>query len=194
MSALSLKADIGCFEAGARALSLIQNNSGLAQRLATRLVANSACCRTDGHLVAPPRGEFANDLAKVRHSGAGVDAIARRWRVLPNSSQGPSCETAEFWSALRGHKRAGFSKRGYVVGSSLLFERRGAEAHPDRLPGLVDELKTKAELIMTNAYAAARVLKDRANVPVVAITGADPVATGLIDSLARPGGTITGVG
>jgi putative ABC transport system substrate-binding protein len=47
---------------------------------------------------------------------------------------------------------------------------------------------------MTNAYAAARVLKDRANVPVVAITGADPVATGLIDSLARPGGTITGVG
>jgi hypothetical protein len=30
---------------------------------------------------------------------------------------------------------AGFSKRGYVVGSSLLFERRGAEAHPDRLPG-----------------------------------------------------------
>src|SRR5215510_5564147 len=142
MSALSLKADIGCFEAGARALSLIQNNSGLAQRLATRPVANSACCRTDGHLVAPPRGEFANDLAQVRHSGAWVDAIARQWRVLPNGSQGPSCGTAEFWSALRGRKRdrdrltAGFSKRGYVVGSSLLFERRGAEAHPDRLPGL----------------------------------------------------------
>jgi ABC-type uncharacterized transport system substrate-binding protein len=40
----------------------------------------------------------------------------------------------------------------------------------------------------------ARVVKDRSNVPVVAITGADPVATGLIDSLARPGGNITGVG
>jgi putative ABC transport system substrate-binding protein len=89
---------------------------------------------------------------------------------------------------------AGFSKRGYVVGSSLLFERRAAEAHPERLPRLVDDLKSAAELIITNSYAAARVVKDRSNVPVVAITGADPVATGLIDSLARPGGNVTGVG
>src|SRR6202047_2328615 len=89
---------------------------------------------------------------------------------------------------------AGFSKRGYVVGSSLLFERRAAEAHPDRLPGLVDDLKGKADLVITNSYAAVRVIKDRSNLPVVAITGADPVATGLIDSLARPGGNITGVG
>jgi putative tryptophan/tyrosine transport system substrate-binding protein len=88
----------------------------------------------------------------------------------------------------------GFSKRGYLVGSSLLIERRAAEAHPDRLPGLVDDLKSDAELILTNSYAAARVVKDRANIPVVAITGADPVATGLIDSLAHPGGNITGVG
>jgi putative ABC transport system substrate-binding protein len=89
---------------------------------------------------------------------------------------------------------AGFSKRGYVVGSSLLFERRAAEAHSDRLPQLVDDLKGEAELIITNSYAAARVAKDRSNVPVVAITGADPVAMGLIDSLARPGGNITGIG
>jgi len=113
---------------------------------------------------------------------------ARRVGLL--SSGAPFADTSEIVTGLT----AGFSKRGYVVGSSLLFERRGAEAHPERLPGLVDDLKTKTELIMTNAYAAARVLKDRANVPVVAITGADPVATGLIDSLARPGGTITGVG
>ena len=44
---------------------------------------------------------------------------------------------------------AGFSKRGYVVGSSLIFERRAAEAQPDRLPQLVDDLKNKAELIIT---------------------------------------------
>src|SRR5262245_20283398 len=89
---------------------------------------------------------------------------------------------------------AGFSKRGYVVGRSLLFERRAAEAHPERLPRLVDELKGEAELIITNSYAAAHVVKNRSNVPVVAITGADPVATGLVDSLARPGGNVTGVG
>ena len=99
------------------------------------------------------------------------------------SSGAPFSDTSEIVTGLT----AGFSERGYVVGSSLFFERRAAEAHPDRLPGLVDDLKTKAELMITNAYVAARVIKDRSNVPVVAITGADPVGTGLIDSLAHPG-------
>jgi putative ABC transport system substrate-binding protein len=82
-----------------------------------------------------------------------------------------------------------------VPGSSILFERRAAEAHPERLPQAVDELiKSGAELIITNSYIAARAVKDRSKLPVVAITGADPVATGLIESLARPGGTVTGVG
>jgi putative ABC transport system substrate-binding protein len=89
---------------------------------------------------------------------------------------------------------AGFAKRGYVVGRSLLFERRAAEAHLDRLPLLVDNLKSEAEVVITNSSTAARILKDRSNVPVVAITGADPVATGLIDSLPKPGGNVTGVG
>ena len=122
--------------------------------------------------------------------GVFCQTAVKAHRVGLLSSGAPFADASEIVTGLT----AGFSKRGYVVGSSLLFERRGAEAHPDRLPGLVDDLKTKAELIMTNAYAAARVLKDRADVPVVAITGADPVATGLIDGLARPGGTITGVG
>src|SRR6516165_6385338 len=102
---------------------------------------------------------------------------ARRLGLL--SSGAPFTDTSEIVIGLT----AGLSKRGYVVGSSLLFERRAAEAHPDRLPRLVDDLKSQTELMITNAYAAARV-----------ITGADPVATGLIDSLARPGGKITGIG
>ena len=125
-------------------------------------------------------------LARVVFSQTAVKA--RHVGLL--SSGAPFTDTSPVVTGLT----AGFSKRGYVVGTSLLFERRAAEAHPDRLPQLVDDLKTKAELIITNAYAAARVVKDRSNVPVVAITGADPVATGLIDSLARPGGNITGVG
>ena len=90
---------------------------------------------------------------------------------------------------------AGFTKRGYVVGGSLLFERRNAQGHVDQLPQLVDELvKTEAELIITLSYAAARIAKERAPVPLVVLTGADPVALGLINSLARPGGNITGIG
>jgi putative ABC transport system substrate-binding protein len=123
------------------------------------------------------RGAFAQTAVKVR-------------RVGLLSSGAPFTDTNPIVIGLT----AGFSKRGYVVGSSLVFERRAADAHPDRLPRLVDDLKSETELIITNSYAAARVVKDRSNVPVVAITGADPVATGLIDGLARPGGNITGVG
>jgi putative ABC transport system substrate-binding protein len=125
-------------------------------------------------------------LARVMFSQTAVKV--RRVGLL--SSGAPFTDTSEIVTGLT----TGFSERGYVVGNSLLFERRAAEAHPDRLSGLVDDLKTKAELIITNAYVAAGVIKDRSNVPVVAITGADPVATGLIDRLAHPGGTVTGVG
>lgn len=90
---------------------------------------------------------------------------------------------------------AGFAKRGYAIGSSLILERRAAQAHADQLPQLVDELvKSGVEVIITLSYAAARIAKERSRVPLVVLTGADPVALGLIDSLARPGGTITGIG
>lgn len=123
------------------------------------------------------RHAFSQTAVKTRHVG-----------LL--SSGAPFTDTSDIVVGLK----AGFANRGYVVGSSLLIERRAAEANPARLPGLVDDLKSQAELILTNSYAVARVVKDRANIPVVAITGADPVATGLIDSLAHPGGNITGIG
>jgi len=113
---------------------------------------------------------------------------ARRVGLL--SSAAPLTDNSDVVVGLN----AGFSKRGYVVGRSLVYERRAAEAHPEQLPQLVDELKSAAEVIITQSSIAARVIKDRSNVPVVAITGADPVAIGLIDNLARPGGTVTGVG
>jgi putative ABC transport system substrate-binding protein len=130
-----------------------------------------------GSMPLLPRGVFSQKAVKAR-------------RVGLLSSGAPFADTSPVVIGLT----AGFSKRGYVVGSSLLFERRAAEAHQDRLEQLVDDLKSETELIITNSSAAARAVKDRSNVPVVAITGADPVATGLIDSLARPGGNITGVG
>jgi len=124
-----------------------------------------------------PRGVFSQTAVKPR-------------RVGLLSSAAPLTDTSDMVVGLT----VGFSKRGYVVGRSLLYERRAAEARPERLPGLVDDLKSATELIITQSYAAARVVKERSNVPVVAITGADPIATGLIDSMAHPGGTVTGVG
>jgi putative ABC transport system substrate-binding protein len=122
--------------------------------------------------------------------GALSQTAVKARRVGLLSSGAPFTDASDIVIGLT----SGFSKRGYVLGSSLLFERRAAEAHPERLPRLVDELKSEVELIITRSYAAARVVKERSNMPVVAITGADPVATGLIDSLDHPGGNITGVG
>jgi putative tryptophan/tyrosine transport system substrate-binding protein len=122
--------------------------------------------------------------------GVFSQAAVKARRVGLLSTGAPFTDTHPLVTGLT----AGFSKRGYVVGSSLVFERWAAEVHPGRLPQIVDDLKSQAELIVTNSNAAARVVKDRSNVPVVAITGADLVATGLIDNLARPGGNITGVG
>jgi len=68
------------------------------------------------------------------------------------SSGAPFTDTSEIVTGLT----TGFAKRGYVVGSSLLFERRAAEAHRDRLPRLVDDLKTKTELIITNLRGPCR--------------------------------------
>jgi putative tryptophan/tyrosine transport system substrate-binding protein len=116
--------------------------------------------------------------------------VVKAHRVGLLSSGAPLTDNSELVVGIT----AGFSKRGYIVGSSVVYERRAAEAHSDRLPGLVDDLKRSTELIITQSYAAARVVKDRSNVPVVAITGADPITTGLVDSLARPGGNVTGVG
>ena len=74
-----------------------------------------------------------------------------------------------------------FSRRGYVVGSNVLFDRRAAEGKPDRLPGLIDELVAQhADVIITQGYSAAVAAKERAGTtPVVVTLSGAPVATGL---------------
>ena len=72
---------------------------------------------------------------------------------------------------------------------------RGAEGYPDRLPALVAELIAgKPDLIVAVAPQPARAAKEAAGaIPVVFVAVADPIAAGLVPSLARPGGTVTGL-
>jgi putative tryptophan/tyrosine transport system substrate-binding protein len=88
-----------------------------------------------------------------------------------------------------------FTKRGYNVDRNIRFERRAAQGQVARLPELVDELVGKhVDLIITAGFPAALAAKERApNLPIVVTFSGDPVATGLVASLARPGGNITGV-
>jgi len=88
----------------------------------------------------------------------------------------------------------GLAQRGYVLGKNLAFERRGAGGHVDRLPQLVGELvASKVDVIVTSGYPAALAAKQGTTLPVVVINAGDPVGTGLANSLARPGGHLTGI-
>ena len=91
--------------------------------------------------------------------------------------------------------RKGLNDLGYAEGRNLAIEFRIAEQY-DRLPALVAELvRRRVALIVTasNADAAQAAKAATTTIPIVFTLGADPVATGLVASLARPGGNVTGV-
>lgn len=87
-----------------------------------------------------------------------------------------------------------FSKLGYVDGKNIVFEYRYAEGKLDRLPALAEELvRLKVDvLIAPNTPAALAVKNATKTIPIVFLDVTDPIAAGLIDSLARPGGNLTG--
>jgi putative tryptophan/tyrosine transport system substrate-binding protein len=91
--------------------------------------------------------------------------------------------------------RQGLRDLGYVEGKNIVLEYRYAEGKNERFPGLVDELvQQKVDVLIATALPAIRAAKQATKtIPIVIMTGQDPVATGLIDSLARPGVNITGV-
>ena len=83
---------------------------------------------------------------------------------------------------------------GYVEGKNLAFEHRSAEGKLDRLPALADDLVgLKVDVLLTSSTEVALALKNATKtIPIVFLFVSDPVAAGLVDSLARPGGNITG--
>jgi putative tryptophan/tyrosine transport system substrate-binding protein len=89
----------------------------------------------------------------------------------------------------------GLQELGYVEGKNILFEYRYTERNLDRIPSLVAELvQLKVDvLLLTNFRAIWAAKHATQTIPVVMVTTQDPVETGIIDSLARPGGNITGL-
>jgi putative ABC transport system substrate-binding protein len=84
---------------------------------------------------------------------------------------------------------------GYIDGKNITFESRYADNKLDRLPGLADELvRLKIDLLLASSNPTALAAKNATRtIPIVFLGAGDPVALGLVDSLARPGGNITGV-
>jgi putative ABC transport system substrate-binding protein len=113
--------------------------------------------------------------------------VARIGLLGPGSATGNEPWVAALLANLR--------DLGYVEGSNLGIEFRWAEGRNDRLPELAAELvRLKVDLIVTYQTPAALAAKQATNsIPIVMAAAADPVATGLITSLARPGGNVTGL-
>ena len=91
--------------------------------------------------------------------------------------------------------RQGLRDLGYIEGKNILVEYRYAEGKQDRIPSLLAELvQLKVDVLVVTSLPAIRTATQATKtIPIVMVTTADPVATGLVDSLARPGGNVTGL-
>ena len=103
--------------------------------------------------------------------------------------------SASFFSARVEAFRQRLRELGYVEGKNIVIEYRYAEGKLERLPDLAAELvRLKVDVIVTaGARAILAAKKASATIPIVFAAATDPVGTGLVSSLARPGGNITGL-
>ena len=120
-------------------------------------------------------------------SAAQKPAKVSRIGYLSAGPSGPSPNIEVF--------REGLRALGYAEGQTIAIEYRYAAGRDDRLPGLAAELvRLKVDLIVTDSSPAARAAKNKTKIiPIVMAASGDPVGTGLVASLARPGGNITGL-
>jgi putative tryptophan/tyrosine transport system substrate-binding protein len=98
------------------------------------------------------------------------------------------------WKQL-GAFKASLRQLGYVEGSNIRFEYRFADGFLDRLPDLAAELVQVNPRLIVSAPVPANLAARKATstIPIVMLDGADPVGFGLVQSLSRPGGNVTGL-
>jgi len=127
-------------------------------------------------------------LASVHLAWAQQPGKVPRIGILP---PGPISERVHLWEAFR----QGLRELGYVEGQNIILVFPSGEVKPERLPHLAAELVSlKVDVIVAAAIVAVQTAKEATKtIPIVMPVASDAVETGLVASLARPGGNITGL-
>ena len=130
-------------------------------------------------VIAAPLSSFAQHQGKI-------------WRVGFLSQRQVSISDTDYYY---GPFRQAMRELGYVEGKNLVIEWRSAEGHPDRLPGLAAELvRLKVDVLITPGTQASRAAQSATTtIPIVILGAGDPLGSGLVKSLAHPGGNLTGL-
>src|SRR5438552_12978411 len=133
----------------------------------------------------------ASLLAVPLAAGAPAADKIHRIGLLESAPPSPAADTFGQWGAFR----EGLRTLGYVEGKSLAIESRWADDKYERLPTLATELvRLNIEVFVVRTTPAALAARSvTQTIPIVILSAIDPVRAGLVASLARPGGNITGL-
>jgi putative tryptophan/tyrosine transport system substrate-binding protein len=147
----------------------------------------------EGHYDRLP--ELAADLVRRRVAEIVTGGTPAALAAKAASSTIPIVINVEAYAPMMTAFRQGLKEAGYVEGRNLAIEYRWAEGHYDRLPELAADLVRRrvAEIVTGGTPAALAAKAASSTIPIVINVGVDPVQLGLVASLNRPGGNVTGL-